>query len=286
MNIFNTISEYQQYIHHHSNIANSIALVPTMGNLHRGHLELIKTAKKASENVVVSIFVNPLQFSPDEDFKIYPRTLKQDLNKLEKLGCNLVFAPSINEMYPIGTKDQNELFKIIPPSSIADILEGQYRPGFFIGVATVVLKLFNIIQPKYAVFGKKDFQQLIVIENMVKALNLPINIIRSPTIREDDGLAISSRNSYLSNSNRKKALQLYQTLKNAVEQIKDKSFKQIENDVINHLTNEGWQCDYVTFCRQENLQTPNANDNKLVLLAAAKLDKVRLIDNIEFDRKI
>jgi len=128
MNIFNTISEYQQYIHHHSNIANSIALVPTMGNLHRGHLELIKTAKKASENVVVSIFVNPLQFSPDEDFKIYPRTLKQDLNKLEKLGCNLVFAPSINEMYPIGTEDQNKLFKIIPPSSIADILEGQYRP--------------------------------------------------------------------------------------------------------------------------------------------------------------
>lgn len=278
MKIIKSISEFRA----HFNVQTNIALVPTMGNLHAGHLQLINRAKQYSDIVVASVFVNPLQFLPHEDYNTYPRTLDSDCEKLAKLGCTAVFAPNANEMYKNIGEDFLQT-KIVPPTQIADILEGEFRPGFFTGVATVVLKLFNIINPTYAVFGKKDFQQLMVIENMVASLNLPINIIREEIIREDDGLAMSSRNLYLSTSERKLSVELSQTLKLSAQKIGKLSFCEIENDAIKILNAKGWIVDYISIRRQNDLQTPLPNDKNLIILGAAKIGKTRLIDNLEID---
>lgn len=255
----------------------NIAFVPTMGNLHDGHLALIKHAQKIADHVIVSIFVNQLQFLPNEDFNLYPRTLTEDCEKLNALGVNFLFAPSNEILYP----NKQDFLLILPP--VANILEGQFRPGFFVGVTTVVLKLFNIIQPHIALFGKKDFQQLFIIKEMVLQLNLPIKIEPYVIIRTPDGLALSSRNHYLTKTQRAEANNLFLTLK----QIKNKvhsgcaDFKTLQKDAIENLHQRGWKVDYLTILNSETLSPAKINDNNLIVLCAAWLGKTRLIDNIE-----
>jgi pantoate--beta-alanine ligase len=260
------------------------AFVPTMGNLHEGHLSLIRLARQHGSPVVASIFVNRLQFAPHEDFDTYPRTLERDCALLEAAGCDIVFAPGEAELYP-----QPQGYKVQPPTELADILEGHFRPGFFTGVCTVVLKLFNCVQPRVAVFGQKDYQQLMVIRNMVRQLALPIDIVGGETGRADDGLALSSRNGYLSADERGRAVQLSQALlhlKQAARSGLDAAgVAQAEAEQMQALQQQGWQPDYITLRRQADLQPPTAEDlaggTPLVVLAAARLGTTRLIDNME-----
>ncbi len=260
-----------------------IAFVPTMGNLHEGHLSLVEIAQQKASRVVVSIYVNPLQFSPDEDFSSYPRTLEDDLNKLEALGVDLVFTPDDAMIYPDG--EQHSTFVEVPV--LSHVVEGKFRPGFFKGVATVVLKLFNMVQPDVAVFGEKDFQQLLIIRQMVKDLNLPVEVIGGQTRREADGLAKSSRNNYLSSVERETGRVLSESLlvcRHQIEQGAD--IVLAENTCIENLENHGFTVDYVTLRNTARLEKVSANElpvgGELVLLAAAKLGKTRLIDNIIF----
>lgn len=261
----------------------TIAFVPTMGNLHDGHLSLIELAKQHATHVVVSIYVNPLQFSPDEDFSSYPRTLNEDLDKLKNINTDLVFTPDSAMIYPDG--EQQSSFVEVP--ALSRIIEGEFRPGFFRGVATVVLKLFNLVQPDYAVFGEKDFQQLLVIRRMVKDLNLPIEIIGSEIKRESDGLAMSSRNNYLSASDRDKGRLLSAALKQFREQVcQGMDIELAQSDCIAYLKNHDFSVDYVTL-RETSALDRVSNSNvaeyqSLIILAAARLGKTRLIDNIIF----
>jgi pantoate--beta-alanine ligase len=258
------------------------AFVPTMGNLHEGHIALVKQAKPLGDVTVVSIFVNRLQFLPHEDFGTYPRTLEADCAKLEAAGCDVVFAPSEPELYP-----EPQGYKVHPPAELADILEGHFRPGFFVGVCTVVLKLFNLVQPRYAVFGAKDYQQQMVIRRMVAQLGLPIEIVTGPTLRAEDGLALSSRNGYLSTSERAEAVQLSRTLKSMIAMLRagEHNIAAIEQHAMHTLSHRGWKPDYMTVRRRHDLQPPQADDlthaDRLVVLGAAKLGTTRLIDNIE-----
>ncbi|MBI5334153.1 MAG: pantoate--beta-alanine ligase [Burkholderiales bacterium] len=260
------------------------AFVPTMGNLHEGHLSLIRLARQHGSPVVASIFVNRLQFAPHEDFDTYPRTLERDCALLEEAGCDIVFAPSESELYP-----QPQGYKVQPPPELADILEGHFRPGFFTGVCTVVLKLFNCVQPRVAVFGKKDYQQLMVIRNMVRQLALPIDIVGGETGRAADGLALSSRNGYLSADERGRAVELSQALgrlrQAALSGLDEAGVARAEAEQMQALQQLGWQPDYVTLRRQADLQSPTAEDLRhgepLVVLAAARLGTTRLIDNME-----
>jgi len=256
---------------------NNVAFVPTMGNLHEGHLALIKQAKQHAEYVVVSIFVNRLQFLPNEDFDQYPRTFDGDCDALNKLGVNHVFAPNEEILYP----DQQEFLLTLP--SIADTLEGKFRPGFFCGVTTIVLKLFNIIQPQIAIFGKKDFQQLHIVKEMVRQLNIPIKIEGCEIIRASDGLALSSRNGYLTENQRNEACNLYHSLQKIKQEINagNKSFDTLQEAAINNLSQRGWKIDYLTIQNRNTLRTANIKDKNLIVLAAAWLGKTRLIDNIE-----
>jgi len=253
------------------------SFVPTMGNLHDGHLALVRLAKKQGGPVVVSIFVNRLQFAPHEDFEIYPRTLERDCELLRGAGCDLVFAPSEAELYP-----QPQGYKVQPPPELADCLEGQFRPGFFTGVCTVVLKLFSIVQPRVAVFGKKDYQQLMVIRNMVRQLALPIDIVGGETTRADDGLALSSRNGYLNAEERREAVRLSQELLGIASALRSgqSGFAQLEQAAMDRLRSNGWAPDYVAIRRQRDLAPAEARD-ALVVLAAARLGTTRLIDNLE-----
>jgi pantoate--beta-alanine ligase len=248
-----------------------------MGNLHEGHLSLISIAGKRSEMVVASIFVNQLQFAPNEDFANYPRTFERDCELLTQAGCDIVFAPTPQEMYP-----EPQECRVHPPAELADILEGQSRPGFFVGVATVVLKLFNIVQPRVAVFGKKDYQQLLVIKNMVHQFALPVEIVAAETVREPNGLALSSRNGYLSDDQRPEAVQLHRTLCDAVAQLNSgKTHREdTERAASEFLRARGWQPDYVAIRRRRDLRVPGKQD-ELVILGAARLGNTRLIDNIE-----
>lgn len=257
--------------------AGRIAFVPTMGNLHEGHLELVRLARAHGDTVVVSIFVNPLQFGPNEDYHRYPRTLAEDCAKLEAIGCDVVFAPTVAEMYP--TPQQTE---ILPPP-VADELCGAFRPGHFRGVATVVAKLFNIVQPTVAVFGKKDYQQLFIIRTMVRELNFPIQIVAGETVRAEDGLALSSRNAYLSAAERAEAPRLYRTLCTAAEAIGrgDRDFPLIEANARSELEAHGWRVDYVSVRDGATLAVPGAQTRQFVVLAAAWLGDTRLIDNVE-----
>lgn len=257
----------------------SVAFVPTMGNLHAGHLQLVNKAKEQADRVVVSIFVNPTQFGAGEDFSLYPRTEHADQEKLQGAGVDVVFMPSVEEMYPV-----NELAKV----SVSQVSEnhcGAARPGHFDGVATVVCKLFNIVQPDKAFFGEKDFQQLTVINAMVADLNLPVDIVSVPTVRESDGLAMSSRNAYLTTEQREQAAQLYLSLCVAAALIQDKklAYIDIEKQQIEFLAGHGFEPDYFSICKRKDLLAANKEDTEIVILVAARIGKTRLIDNIQVD---
>jgi pantoate--beta-alanine ligase len=256
------------------------AFVPTMGNLHDGHLSLVRRAQAHGAPVVASIFVNRLQFAPHEDYATYPRTFERDCELLRASGCHFVFAPDEAELYP-----QPQTCKVQPPASLADTLEGHFRPGFFTGVCTVVLKLFNCVQPDAAVFGKKDYQQLMVIEQMVRQLALPIEIIAAETTRADDGLALSSRNGYLDQAQRAEAVTLSRVLQGVASAVREgaQDYAALEAHAMAGLVARGWQPDYVAIRQRADLSapTPGAATPPLVVLAAAKLGATRLIDNIE-----
>jgi pantoate--beta-alanine ligase len=254
-----------------------------MGNLHEGHLALMRLARQHGDPVVASIFVNPLQFGPNEDFNQYPRTLQQDIDKLEAArDVYVLFAPSEKEMYP-----EPQSFRIDTPKGLGDILEGECRPGFFEGVSTVVMKLFSCVQPRVAVFGKKDYQQLMVVRSMCRQFQLPVEVMAHETVREESGLALSSRNRYLSDQEKAKAPQLYACLQAVRAQIQAgcTDVAQIEHDAAQRLALEGWDVDYLTLRRQRDLLTPESDEIKageaLVALGAAKLGSTRLIDNLE-----
>lgn len=258
------------------------AFVPTMGNLHDGHLSLMRLARKHGDPVVASIFVNRLQFGPNEDFEKYPRTFASDVEKLEKEGVYVLFAPTEKDLYP-----EPQEFRVQPPEDIGGILEGEFRPGFFTGVTTVVLKLFSCVQPRVAVFGKKDYQQLMIVRNMARQFALPTDIIAAETYRAEDGLALSSRNIYLSAEQRAEALALYRELTAVAEAMRagQLDVSLLEKSAMAHLAARGWQPDYVSIRKRINLQPPAAGDlaqgSPLVVVAAAKLGNTRLIDNLE-----
>jgi len=260
-----------------------VAFVPTMGNLHEGHLALMRLARQHGDPVVASIFVNRLQFGPNEDFERYPRTLAGDIEKLEKQrDVYVLFAPDEREMYP---EPQN--FRVDPPADLGNILEGECRPGFFTGVSTVVLKLFACVQPQVAVFGKKDYQQLMIVRRMCRQFQLPVEILGHETVRDQDGLALSSRNVYLSPEERREAPTLYATLKQIRTRLADgkRTPQVLAQQAAEHLAQRGWKVDYIAVRRQRDLLAPTASDlaagEPLVALAAAKLGATRLIDNLE-----
>jgi pantoate--beta-alanine ligase len=254
-----------------------VVFVPTMGNLHAGHISLMQQARAHGDTVVASIFVNRLQFGPNEDFDKYPRTFQGDCDKLAAAGVDVLFAPTEADLYP----EPQEYF--VEPPAIQHLLDGEFRPGHFRGVATVVLKLFNIVQPQFALFGKKDYQQLMVIRNMAHQLALPIAIIGGETVRAEDGLALSSRNGYLSPTERAEAPRLYRELNKIRDAIRngESDTVNLENTAISALTAAGWKTDYVAVRQQSDLSAPNVANSPLVVLAASRLGNTRLIDNIE-----
>ena len=279
------ISDIQE-LRDHLRGQNRASFVPTMGNLHEGHLSLMRLARQHGDPVVASIFVNRLQFGPNEDFDSYPRTMKADIDKLEKEGVYILFAPTDRDLYP-----QPQEYRVDPPQQLGDILEGEFRPGFFKGVCTVVLKLLSCVQPKVAVFGKKDYQQLMIIRQMAKQFALPVDIIPGETIRAEDGLALSSRNGYLSNEERLEAPELQKVLQQIRARVLNLSERnthslvEIEKLAVDLLTGRGWQPDYIAIRQQSDL-APASNQSlqsgePLVILTAAKLGKTRLIDNLE-----
>jgi len=286
MQIAHSIEELRRLL----KTASQRTFVPTMGNLHAGHLELVKVAKQTLPEAtsVASIFVNRLQFAPNEDFDSYPRTFANDCALLEAQGCDVLFVPQEKDLYP-----EPQVFKVHPPAELADILEGAFRPGFFVGVSTVVHKLFNCVQPDVAVFGKKDYQQLMVIKRMVQQMALPIQIVGVDTLRADDGLALSSRNGYLSADERTRAVELSGALKHMAVSVREnlsdnqsgdasKLITQIEEQAMQLLRDKGWQPDYLAVRHQHNLSAVTQfSDAPLVVLGAARLGSTRLIDNLE-----
>ncbi|HJW51174.1 MAG TPA: pantoate--beta-alanine ligase [Burkholderiaceae bacterium] len=262
---------------------NRISFVPTMGNLHAAHLSLMAMAHQHGDPVVASIFVNRLQFGPNEDFDKYPRTLQEDIDKLQQQNrVYVLFAPNEKEMYP---EPQN--YRVQPPHDLGDILEGEFRPGFFVGVSTVVLKLFSCVQPRVAVFGKKDYQQLMIVRNMCRQFALPTEIVPHETVRDADGLALSSRNRFLNEAERREAPRLYATLNAVRDRIRggEIDVARIEHDAVRELAAAGWKVDYVSVRRRRDLRAPEGDEvqtgEQLVVLAAAKLGTTRLIDNLE-----
>jgi len=255
------------------------AFVPTMGNLHDGHLDLVRRAKPLGDATVASIFVNRLQFLPHEDFDTYPRTWDSDCEKLRAAGCDVLFAPDEKALYP-----EPQTCKVHPDPVLSDILEGHFRPGFFIGVCTVVMKLFSCVQPGTAMFGKKDYQQLMIIRHMVRQFALPIEIVGVETLRAADGLALSSRNGYLSERERAEAVQLSKALQGMDEAVRsgERDLDAIETRAMDALRERGWQPDYLVLRRRSDLQAPSPGD-PLVALAAARLGATRLIDNLEIE---
>ncbi|AMO25427.1 pantoate--beta-alanine ligase [Ramlibacter solisilvae] len=273
MHIVHTIAELRERL----SSFRRPAFVPTMGNLHEGHIALVHQAKPLGDVTVASVFVNRLQFLPHEDFDTYPRTLQDDAQKLQAAGCDLLFAPNEREMYP-----QPQTFKVVPDAALADILEGQFRPGFFTGVSTVVMKLLQCVQPHVAVFGKKDYQQLMVLRQMVRQFALPIEMVAAETQRAADGLALSSRNGYLTASERQEAVQLSLALARMAEQVRaGETTGDIEQAAIDVLRRRGWQPDYMTVRRRADLRAPAGAGEPLIALGAARLGRTRLIDNME-----
>lgn len=278
MQIVRTVSEMDALSSEWCRDGQRIGFVPTMGNLHAGHLSLVEKASQISDRVVVSIFINPLQFNEGSDFTAYPRTLERDVQSLAAHHVDAVFAPTENDLYPSG---QNKQTWVEVPG-LSDVLEGESRPGHFRGVTTVVAKLFNIVKPQIAVFGEKDFQQLLIISRMVTDLNYPINIIGMPTLRDDDGLAMSSRNSRFSVEERQKAPQFYHVLNSMAEKIRngEQDYPALEQLSRNDLTAAGFCPDYIAVRRAHDLALPTGGD-ELVIVAAARLGETRLIDNIK-----
>jgi pantoate--beta-alanine ligase len=253
------------------------AFVPTMGNLHDGHIALVQQARPLGDATVASIFVNRLQFLPHEDFDTYPRTFEADCDRLRQAGCDVLFAPGERDLYP-----QPQTCKVHPDPALADILEGQFRPGFFIGVCTVVAKLLQCVQPRFAVFGKKDYQQLMVIRHMAEQLAMPVEIVGCDTKRADDGLALSSRNAYLDSEQRAESVELSRALRRLADAARagTADFTVLESDAMADLAARGWKPDYLTVRRCGDLQPPAPGD-AMVVLGAARLGTTRLIDNIE-----
>jgi pantoate--beta-alanine ligase len=279
MKVVHTVQDLRDHLHGQ----NRISFVPTMGNLHAAHLSLMSMARRHGDPVVASIFVNRLQFGPSEDFDRYPRTLQDDIEKLQEQNqVYVLFAPNETEMYP---EPQN--FRVRPPEDLGDILEGEFRPGFFAGVTTVVLKLFSCVQPRVAVFGKKDYQQLMIVRNMCRQFCLPTEIVPHETVREPDGLAMSSRNRFLSAGERKQAPELYQRLLDVRARLRagEHDLAAIESEARRALEASGWVPDYIAVRRQSDLKPPEAAQveagEPLVVLAAAKIGATRLIDNLE-----
>ena len=258
--------------------AGRVVFVPTMGNLHEGHIALMRQAREHGDCVVASIFVNRLQFRPGEDFEKYPRTMQADCEKLQAAGVDHLFAPDENELYPSPQR-----YVVEPPPEHATILEGEFRPGHFRGVATVVMKLFSIVQPQAALFGKKDFQQFMVLSHMVREFGLPIEVVPGPTVRAADGLALSSRNGYLSVAERAEAPRLYRVLTKVIEAVRAGAtdYSRLESEAVAELRANNWVPDYIALRKQIDLQSPSAHDSGLVVLAAARLGSTRLIDNLE-----
>ncbi|HYN78217.1 MAG TPA: pantoate--beta-alanine ligase [Lamprocystis sp. (in: g-proteobacteria)] len=254
-----------------------IAFVPTMGNLHSGHITLVREARKRAPRVVVSIFVNPLQFGPTEDLAAYPRTPGRDQDLLDEVGCDLLFAPTAGVMYPHGQAAQTR----VEVPGVSDLLCGASRPGHFIGVATVVCKLFNMVGPDLALFGEKDFQQVLVIRRMAADLAMPVEIVGIPTVREPDGLAMSSRNGYLNAEERARAPALYRALTAAAQGLESgQSPPEVESAARAAIVAAGLRPDYVSVRRTADLALPGVTDRELVVLAAAYLGRARLIDNL------
>ncbi len=278
MQTVTTIKDLRAIISGWRKAGERIAFAPTMGNLHQGHTTLIDEAKRYSDRVVASIFVNPLQFGRGEDFGSYPRTPEADSAALAEHGTDLLFMPVEAEMYPHGREDVT----IVDVPGISETLCGESRPGHFRGVATVVAKLFNIVQPDVALFGLKDYQQVAVLRRMVRDLNFPIEIVGVPTVRDSDGLALSSRNGYLTADERRSAPLLYQTLRFVAEKLKagERDFTAIEIEASQRLADGGFETDYMASRTQDDLNTPTGNERALIVLAAARLGKARLIDNL------
>jgi len=282
MQIQHTISGTREVIRHWLTEGESVALVPTMGNLHAGHMSLVEKARTLADRVVVSIFVNPLQFGPSEDFDAYPRTPDQDHELLDQAEVDLVFEPPVEEMYP----DSKAIRTTVEVPGLSDELCGAYRAGHFAGVVTVVTKLFNVVQPTVAVFGEKDYQQLLIIRRMAEDLNSPVQIASAPICREQDGLAMSSRNRYLDPEQRALAPRLYTTLLRVADLLREdeKSVEEIEEWGLEMLRAEGFDPDYLAIRERHSLSEPGESDTDLVVLAAARLGRVRLIDNQAVDR--
>jgi len=282
MEIVTTIAAVRERVAAWRGRGERVAFVPTMGNLHAGHISLIELARRHGERFVASIFVNPMQFGPNEDFNHYPRTPDRDARMLEEAGCDLMFQPDVGEMYPSSP----QIATRVEVPGLSDILCGEFRPGHFAGVATVVAKLFSIVQPDVAVFGEKDFQQLTVIRRMVVDLCLPVRIVGAPTMREADGLAMSSRNQYLEPAERERAPLIHAALQRAVARIAagDADLAALEREGAESLARAGFRVDYFSVRRAEDLLAPGPGDRDLVVLAAARLGRARLIDNLRASR--
>ncbi|HIF18190.1 MAG TPA: pantoate--beta-alanine ligase [Cycloclasticus sp.] len=278
MLIVNTVKALQEALQPYRSANKKIGLVPTMGNLHQGHLQLVKTAKQHADVIVVTLFVNPTQFGANEDLDSYPRTFQVDCDKLEALSTDILFAPTTDEMYPRGGDNTSHVH--VP--NITNVLCGASRPGHFDGVTTIVSKLFNITRADVAVFGEKDYQQLAVIRRMVEDLNIPISIIGEPIVREADGLAMSSRNGYLSKEQRVLAPQLHEVLRDIHQSISkgDDDFKTLQNTATTELSKLGFKPDYLHIYHRDNLRPAKKGDKELVIVAAAYLGSTRLIDNL------
>jgi pantoate--beta-alanine ligase len=279
METVTTIAAVRERVRRWRGEGRRVAFVPTMGNLHPGHLSLIEMARRHGDRFVASIFVNPMQFGPNEDFAHYPRTPTQDARMLADAGCDLMFMPDVVEMYPNGSERATR----VEVPGLSGILDGEFRPGHFEGVATVVARLFHIVEPDVAVFGEKDFQQLTIIRRMVADLCMPITIIAAPTVRDPDGLAMSSRNQYLTDDERRKAPLIHQLLLAAVDRLRagDRDFAAIERNGLEALERSGFRPDYFAVRRADDLSSPQADTRHLVVLAAARLGRARLIDNLQ-----
>jgi pantoate--beta-alanine ligase len=274
-----SVSELHQYVQHWKDHGQSIAFIPTMGNLHAGHMSLIEKGQSLSDRSICSIFVNPMQFGPNEDFNHYPRTLDGDIKQLEASGCDLVYLPTASELYPAGLDKISQ----VQVTGLADNYEGAHRPGHFSGVATVVLKLFNIVKPDVSVFGKKDYQQYRVISKMVEDFDLDVQIIGQETTREASGLATSSRNQYLDDKQTQQAAGIYQLLRQTAQQISEGEYdyKALEQRAIASLNEAGFKTEYFCICNAETLLAATSEDRDLVILVTAALGSTRLLDNIE-----
>jgi pantoate--beta-alanine ligase len=279
METVTTIAAVRQHVRRWRGEGLRVAFVPTMGNLHPGHVSLIEMARSHGDRFVASIFVNPMQFGPNEDFAHYPRTPTQDARMLADAGCDLMFMPDVAEIYPHGSERATR----VEVPGLSNILDGEFRPGHFEGVATVVAKLFHIVEPDVAVFGEKDFQQLTIIRRLVADLCMPITIIAAPTVRDPDGLAMSSRNQYLTDQERKKAPVIHQLLLAATERLRagDRDFAGIERNGLQALEAGGFRPDYFAVRVANDLSIPDPSTRHLVIVVAARLGRARLIDNLQ-----